>query len=400
MLMYLSGHIFISRLNTLRVLMKTVLDNTRKKMLLRFNIFRFISFPLTLILLLALSPPSSLSAPKNVQPVLNNFPLPKTVRLCGELMPLEDLDVWEMLDREFTISVWNRAQVFMWLKRAGRYFPYIEKKLLEENMPEDIKYLVVAESALLVNVRSGKGAVGPWQFLASTARHNGLRKDRMMDDRLDFERSTEAALRYLKHLRTLFDSWTLAMAAYNCGKTRLKKTIKIQKVKDFYRLDLPLETERYIFRIAAIKIIMENPEHYGYAISSNRVYGPPKCDSVKVKVRKPIHITDLAVMLDTDFKKIKELNLHIRGHYLPTGKYIVRVPEGKGRLLASVLEKLSRGKISRRRIDTSDGYYVVRPGDTLSHIAKRTGVSVAKLRKLNGIRGSIIREGQRIRLTY
>ena len=146
--------------------------------------------------------------------------------LSGEPMPLENRRVWEMLDREFTMAVSNRAQVFMWLKRAGRYFPYIEKKLAEAGMPEDLKYLAVAESALLTRIRSRKGAMGPWQFMAYTARRNGLRKDRMMDERLDFERATEAALKYPKRLKGIFGTWSLALAAYNCGDVRLKKEMK------------------------------------------------------------------------------------------------------------------------------------------------------------------------------
>ncbi len=337
------------------------------------------------------------SAQEAVYPLFGDFPLPKSLSLCKEPMPLKNRHVLEMLDREFNISVWDRAQVFLWLKRAGRYFPYIEKRLAEAGMPGDLKYLAVAESALLIQIRSGKGAVGPWQFMTHTARHNGLRKDRRVDERRDFERSTEAALKYLKRLKDIFGTWTLALAAYNCGETRMKKEIKRQKVKDYYNLRLPQETERFIFRIAAIKIIMENPKRYGYSLAPERTYRPIKCDAVPVSLRIPLPITDVAQALGTTFKALKDLNPQILGYFLPTGRYTLRVPTGSGSGLANVLKQLNR-TASRRMEKVSDGYYLVQPGDTLSHIAKKTGVPISTLKDLNGIQGSLIKVGQKLRL--
>jgi hypothetical protein len=197
-------------------------------------------------------------------------------------------------------------------------------------MPKDLKYLAVAESSLLTGIRSRKGALGLWQFIARTARLNGLRTDRKMDERRDFERSTDAALRYLQKLKAMFVTWTLALAAYNSGEDRLNKEIKEQKVKDYYRLNLPQETERFIFRIAAIKIIMEDPERYGYRLAPQSIYRPIKYAPVQVKITIPRHITDVAKALGTDFKVLKELNPHILGYYLPIGRYMIKVPYGLG----------------------------------------------------------------------
>ena len=359
---------------------------------------RHIAFLLALNLLVVLFPSRTVPAEENAYPVFDNFPPPKSVSICAEPMPLENRRVWEMLDRELTIAVSDRAQVFMWLKRAGRYFPYIEKKLAEAGMPEDLKYLAVAESALLTRIRSRKGATGLWQFMVHTARRNGLRKGHMMDERLDFERSTEAALKYLKHLKGIFGTWTLALAAYNCGDVRLKKEMKKQKVRDYYRLNLPLETERFIFRIAAVKIIMENPKGYGYSLKPEWLYRPIEWDTVPVRIQIPLHITDVALPLGTDFKILKELNPHILGYYLPTGRYTIKVPSGLGSRMASVLKQLTLSA-SRSMRKVSDGYYTVQPGDTLSHIARRMGVPVATLKRLNGIQGSLIRVGQQLRLS-
>jgi hypothetical protein len=322
---------------------------------------------------------------------------PHSILLCDEQIPLESPVVWEKLDREFTIAVWNRPQVILWLKRAGRYFPYIEQKLAEEGLPDDLKYLAVAESALLPTISSSKGASGLWQLMTRTGRHYGLRKNRQLDERLDFERATDAAITYIKHLRNKFDSWALVLAAYNCGDYHLQREIKNQKVNDFYSLDLPTETERFIFRIAAVKIIMENPERYGYHLAEGQMYQPPDYDTVGVRVNQQFHLADMASALGTDYRVLKELNPHILGHQLPTGHYRIKVPTGVGERVASVLRTFE-GSDSMKRAEVSNGHYIVRQGDTLSHIARKTGVPIATLKRLNRIEGSLVRAGARLLL--
>jgi len=325
------------------------------------------------------------------------LPLPNTLFVCGEAVPLERRHVREMLDRELTIAVWDRAQVFMWLKRAGRFFPHIEQRLAEEGLPDDLKYLAVAESALIPYIRSPRGAMGHWQFMPETARQIGLRKDRRIDERRDFETATEAALSYLKKLYETFHCWSLTMAAYNCGDSRLKKEMKRQRASSFYQLNLPRETERYVFRIAAIKLILENPARYGYHIPPDRVYKPIPCDRVEVHVPATVPIVDVAEALDTDFKTLKELNPHILGDYMAPGRYAVRVPPGQGQRLSAVLKTLGR-KVAATGGTITDDTYVVQPGDTLTRISRRSGVPIKTLRELNGIHGSLIRVGQRIKL--
>lgn len=358
---------------------------------------RVTAFLLALNCIMALLPSFAFPDSGHANPVFDNFPLPKSVSLCGEPILLEKRNVWEMLDREFTIAVWDRAQVFMWLKRAGRYFPHIEKELAEADMPDDLKYLAVAESSLLTHIRSSVGAIGPWQFMGPTAQGNGLRKDRTVDERLSFEHSTKAALNYLKHLKEIFGTWTLAIAAYNCGKARLTNEIEEQRVTDYYRLNLPRETERFIFRIAAIKIIMENPKTYGYSLTQDQVYRPVECDTVPVEIKVPLRVTDVARALGTDFKVIKELNPQILDRCLPTGRYTIKVPPGMASRMISVLKPLTH-MASRRMKKASDGYYVVKPGDTLTDIARRKKITVAALRRLNAIQGSLIMVGQKLRL--
>lgn len=322
---------------------------------------------------------------------------PHSVRLCDEPIPLESPAVWEKLDREFTIAVWNRPQVILWLKRSGHYFPYIERKLAEEGLPDDLKYLAVAESALLTTISSSKGASGLWQLMARTGRHYGLRKNRLLDERLDFEQATDAALTYIKYLRNTFDSWALALAAYNCGEYHLRKEMRKQKTNDFYSLDLPTETERFIFRITAVKIIMENPKRYGYHVPKGQMYPPPDYDAVEVKVHRQLHLNDMASALGTHYRVLKALNPHILGHKLPSGQMRIKVPQGVGERVATVLQEFD-GRGSRGGTKVASGHYIVRPGDTLSHIARKTGVPIATLKKLNRIKGSLVRAGARLLL--
>ena len=341
-------------------------------------------------------------------PVFNAFSCPKTLTLCGERMPLETPDVYEMLDREFTVTVCDHARVFMLLKRAARYFPFIEKALRDAGVPDDLKYLAVAESSLIPYARSNSSAVGHWQFIPSTAQKKGLRKDHSIDERMALERSTEAAILYLKELRELFGSWTLAMAAYNCGENRMEKEIREQKVADYYRLNLPMETERYIFRIAAIKIVMENPRRYGYFLPEDQFYKPLKFDTVTVNINSSIHITDLAQAIGSDFKVIKELNPELLDYYLPVGRYSLKVPAGSGRSALAALTRLNHGApvtpppsntAAGPAKQSGQGVYVVQPGDTLIRISTVTGVPVERLKALNGIPDSHIEVGQKLKLT-
>ena len=257
---------------------------------------------LNLVMLALKSSPSTAEEPNNPA-VLSNFSLPGSISLCHEPIPLENRKILDMLDREFTIAVWDRAQVFMWLKRAGRYFPYIEEKLAEAGIPGDIKYVAVAESALITDIKSTKRAVGLWQFMSRTARRYGLKKNRLIDERLDFERSTEAAIKYLNRLHSEFGNWTLALAAYNCGDAFLKKQIRKQKVKDFYRLDLPVETERYIFRIVAIKTIMENPRQYGFHLPAEHIYPPRWYDAVEVEISQRLKFSQRSSIISAPNRK-------------------------------------------------------------------------------------------------
>ncbi|MCA1906610.1 MAG: transglycosylase SLT domain-containing protein [Desulfarculus sp.] len=350
---------------------------------------------------------------------------PRDLNLCGEPVPLNDPLVAEALDREFTIAVHDQAQVVMWLKRAQRYFPYIAQRLKEAGLPDDLKYVAVAESSLLTRVVSPAGASGPWQFMDATGRRYGLRKDAYFDDRRNPERATAAALAYLKSLHQEFGSWTLAMAGYNCGEARVRRELAEQGVTSYYDLWLPYETMRYVFRILAAKIILENPGAYGYCLPGEALYQPHPTDTAHLELGRPLHLRTLAAACQTTLKALKEYNPELVTYYLPAGSHQVRVPLGQAKglsqRLASVigdqasapaapapvpevkgesLDKAGRPQVkvpAARPATASQGSnYQVRPGDSLGAIAKRHGVSPAQLRQANGLTGDRIKPGQKL----
>jgi len=270
------------------------------------------------------SPPA---APSEVVP-FPYFAAPAQMYLCGEPVPLNEPEVREALDREFTIEVWSRAQTTMWLKRAQRYFPEIEAKLRARRLPLDLKYVVLAESDLRTQARSSAGALGPWQFMAPTAQQFQLRSDKAVDERLSFGAATDAALSYLEQLHRLFHDWPLALAAYNAGEGRVQKAIAVQGVNNFYHLSLPEETERYIFRILSAKIIVEDPERYGFAIPGDQLYPPLTYDEVQVTLAQAAPVRRLAEAGGTYYKVIKTLNPWIKGDSLAPGTFRLKIPPG------------------------------------------------------------------------
>lgn len=256
------------------------------------------------------------------------YPLPERVSLCGEEVPLQERTVREDLDREFTIILWSRTQTTLWLKRAARYFPYLEKRLQESKLPDDLKYVVLVESDLRLDARSSAGASGPWQFMKPAANRFFLKTETKIDDRFDFYRATEAALQYLRTLYRQFQNWPLALAAYNCGEGRLSKAIKDQGVENYYYLDLPDETDRYVLRIIAAKIILSDPGRYGYRIPSEELYQPLQPDQVEFVLAKELHLRQVAEACGTYYKIIRRLNPRLQTAILPPGMYKLNVPAG------------------------------------------------------------------------
>ena len=324
--------------------------------------------------------------------------IPGQLELAGEKVPLNQPFVAEQLDREFIISVHDRAQVVMWIKRARRYFPYIVEELKKAGLPDDLKYLAVAESALLHRVRSYAGAVGLWQFIPATGKRYGLKVNRWFDDRRNPEKATAAAIAYLKDLKDEFSSGAWAMAAYNCGERRVRREIAEQGVKDYFNLYLPRETMRYVYRIMAAKIILSDPAKYGYVLPQEELYQPLQADSVTLKLKRALHLRTLAQASNSTVRQLREINPELRSYWLPRGKVTVKVPKGQGGEIEKRLALLDKGKPRgvRTRPPQAKRVVVVKEGDTLSAIAKRNKVKIKDLRSANRINGSMIKPGQRL----
>lgn len=278
-------------------------------------------------------PPAAPPAPRVEAPAAAAWPYfqaPDNITLCHEPVPLDDPEVREDLDREFTIAVWSRAQTLMWIKRAQRYFPEIERRIRAYGLPLDLKYVAVIESNLMSKARSTAGALGPWQFMGPTAKRFQLQANEALDERLDFTSATDAALRYLRDLHHLFRNWTLALAAYNCGEGRVQKEIANQGAQSYYHLSLPEETERYVYRVLAAKIILESPGRYGYDVPPEQLYPPLDFDEVDFSVTKEVALRTLADACGGSYKSLKRLNPWIKGASLPPGAYHLKVPKGGG----------------------------------------------------------------------
>jgi len=291
------------------------------------------------------------------------------------------------------LSLWDRAQVILWIKRSSRYLPYIENMLQTQGLPDDLKFVAVAESALRPHAGSSKGAVGFWQFLPDTARRNGLAVNRRIDERRNIFASTRAALGYLKMLYRRFGSWALAAAAYNMGEDGLAAEILDQETKNYYRLYLPLETQRYLFRILSVKLIFSDSARYGFRVRPEDCYAPLQFDRVRVTCRDDIPIRIIARAAQTDFKTIKDLNPEIRGYGLAPGSYDILIPKGAGKGFEARYNRLVKAFFSNRE----EWIYTVKRGDNLSFIAEKFNVpltSVLRWNKLDPARP--IRPGDRL----
>ncbi|MFH1545834.1 MAG: lytic transglycosylase domain-containing protein [Patescibacteria group bacterium] len=250
---------------------------------------------------------------------------PTHLEFCGEEVPLEDFYIREAWEREFLIALARDYQNILYLKRAPKYFPLIESELEKRGLPDDLKFLAVAESALIENARSSAGAEGIWQFIPETAQRYGLRVDGEIDERKNFEKATPAALDYLEFLHEKFDSWTLAAAAYNAGENGIARRLDEQMVGDYYDLYLNEETSRYLFRILAIKEIMNSPKKYGYKITENGFFAWPNLE-LKTVVGPIGDLAAFARENSTTLRALKELNPWIAGDGIPSGSFRVKIP--------------------------------------------------------------------------
>jgi membrane-bound lytic murein transglycosylase D len=258
---------------------------------------------------------------------VKSIKLPDSVSFAGEKMPLENFDTRESLDRELLTSTYRHSSTILIIKRAQRYLPVIEKILREYNIPDDLKYLPMAESELS-NMISPVGATGFWQIMETTGREEGLEINSEVDERYNLEKSTRFACNYFLKSYAKYGNWTLSAASYNGGRNGIDEQIQIQGENNYYDLLLNEETARYIFRVVAYKIISNDPVMYGFMIDNNDLY--PEIPVVEVKIDTAVtSFTDFAKKFGTNYKTLKLLNPWLRKPYLTNkaGKeYIIKIP--------------------------------------------------------------------------
>jgi membrane-bound lytic murein transglycosylase D len=256
--------------------------------------------------------------------------IPQQITFAGENVPVEYFDIRESLEREMTVNVYWHSQTIWLIQKAHRYFPLIESVLKQYNIPDDFKYLAIAESGLSQTV-SPAGAVGFWQILEGTAKDYGLEINDEIDERYSIEKATEFACKYFLESYKKYGNWTLAAASYNVGRLGVDRQIDRQKETDYYNLLFNDETARYIFRIIAFKTIFENPEAYGFVLPKDRLYQPIPFKEKEVSGAVPSW-ADFAKENNTNYKILKMLNPWLRDDKLvnKAGKvYKIKVPDGE-----------------------------------------------------------------------
>jgi len=253
--------------------------------------------------------------------------IPNVMTFAGEKVPLQDTDVRERLDREIHVNTYWHSNMLLMIKKANRFFSEIEPLLKKYNLPDDFKYLAVAESGL-DNVTSHAGASGFWQFMKATGKEYGLEINNYVDERYNLELATKVAAQYLMNSKELFGSWTNAAAAYNAGNAGITKQMKRQDATDYYSLLLNSETGRYVFRILAFKEILSNPEKYGFYVDQQDLYQaiPTKTIIINTPVED---FAKFAKQQGINYKILKIHNPWLRDTYLKnaSGKaYSIKIP--------------------------------------------------------------------------
>ncbi|WP_439131225.1 lytic transglycosylase domain-containing protein [Polaribacter sp.] len=270
-----------------------------------------------------------------IEPIVNThknykikaLKLPENLNLAGEKVPVEIPDVRERMERELLVNTYWQSNGLLLLKRANKYFPIMEPLLKKYGLPDDFKFLALAESGF-TDETSTAGAAGMWHFMKKTGKEYGLEINNNVDERYHIEKSTKVAAEYLKNAYERFGSWTLAAAAYNAGNYGISRRIEAQEVNNYYDAKLPDETERYVFRILALKEIISNPKKYGFVFEKEDLYHLDKTTTIKVDTAIT-NITAFAKKFGMNYKEFKIYNPWLREHHLNNKSrkmYEIKIP--------------------------------------------------------------------------
>jgi membrane-bound lytic murein transglycosylase D len=268
------------------------------------------------------------------------------------------------------------------LERSSRFRPHILSQLKAEGLPEELSWLPLIESGYQLRALSSARALGLWQFIPSTGYKFGLTRNQYVDERMDPEKSTLAAIAYLKELHNLFGDWTTVLAAYNCGEGRVLRTIRNQRLNyldnfwDLYQ-NLPRETARYVPRFLATLHIIQNLDTYGITLDNPLQPIPYKT----VEVEKQMRLTDIAREISVPADELRVLNPELRHDMLPPETYRLKIPENKSDLFLAKLDNIKAAHSTPQLVE----YHKIRRGETLSSIAARYGTSVNVIARANNI---------------
>lgn len=255
----------------------------------------------------------------------------KDFYFAGERIPIENFDVKERLDYELTTNAYRHGKNSINMKRAARYFPIFEKIFDEYEIPQDLKYIAIAESDLS-NATSPAGAKGIWQFMSAVGKEYGLEINSEVDERYHVEKATVAAAKHLKFYHRKFGSWTLATAAYNGGIGRISSALKKQRGGTLYDLNLNQETSRYVFRVIALKEIVENPKKFGYYLDKDDLY-PPLNDYYIIEVNSTVeNLASFSRDNGISYRQLKQYNPWLRKERLTNARrktYEIKIPYQK-----------------------------------------------------------------------
>ncbi|MEC7864241.1 MAG: lytic transglycosylase domain-containing protein [Bacteroidota bacterium] len=252
---------------------------------------------------------------------------PEDLNFAGEEIPIYSSEIWERIDKELLKNTYWQSNTMLYFKKAHKYFPIIEPILKEYNIPDDFKYLAVIESGL-DNVVSPSGAAGFWQIMKETGREYDLEINQEIDERYNLEKATIVACKYLQEAYNKFGNWTMAAASYNMGKNGATRKIEEQASNNYYNLYLNSETARYIFRIIAVKEIMQNPKKYGFMFRKKDLYTMPNFKTVQID-STIANLPDFAKLHSVNYKLLKQFNPWLRAKSLPDEsrrKYILKIP--------------------------------------------------------------------------
>ncbi|MES2605859.1 MAG: LysM peptidoglycan-binding domain-containing protein [Pseudomonadota bacterium] len=318
-----------------------------------------------------------------VQPVLTTVPMTAN----------------RIVERAINDFLQNRRSVLRtWASRSHTYFPMIEKTFAEEGVPDELKYLALQESSLYPTIRSTAGAVGMWQFMAATARSEGLRVDEWVDERRDPEKATRAAAKHLKALNESYQgNWHLSLAGYNCSYRCITRSVEkaggsIENPPAFWEIypHLPQQTREFVPRFIAASLIVSNPTMYGIQVQD---LGQELAYDI-VEIEGMLSLEDAARFSGTDVATIRNLNPALLRGSLPEGNtpYALKIPLGNYDTFVSAFSASSPQGVP------GAGEYIVKSGDSLDRIARQHDITVDELRSANNLQGNLIKPKQKLLL--